>query len=87
MIVTRDILADHLKSYLNGQTTLESLVSWAEDVMMDGEIDANDFDVIRDVIAKLGVADVSAFGLTWEDARSILESVGYRPKLAFEMIS
>jgi len=86
MTITRDILADHFKSYLNGQTTLESLVSWAEDLMMDGDFDADDFELIRDIIARLGVSDVSAFGLTWEDARSMLESLGYRPKLAFELM-
>ena len=37
MKITRDVLADHLKRYLNGQIALESLVSWAEDVMMEGE--------------------------------------------------
>ena len=86
MRVTRDILAEQLKAYLNGQLSLSNLVSWAENVMMDGEIDDVCYDLIRDIVAQLGVADVAAFGLTWENARSMLESLGYRPKLAFETI-
>ncbi len=86
MKITRDILADHLKSYLNGQIALKSLVSWAEDAMFEGEFEDCDFDLIREIVAKLGVADVAAFGLTWEDARSMLESLGYRPMLAFETL-
>ncbi len=86
MKITRDVLADHLKRYLNGQIALESLVSWAEDVMMEGEFEADNLVLMRDIVARLGVSDVAAFGLTWEEARSMLEALGYRPKLAFEMI-
>ena len=86
MIITRDVLADRLKFYLNGQLSLESLVSWAEDAMMDGEFEDRDLPLIRDIVAKLGVSDVVAFGLTWEDARSMLEALGYRSKLSFELM-
>ena len=86
MIITRDVLADRLKRYLNGQLSLESLVSWAEDAMMEGEFEDKDLPLIRDIVAKLGVSDVAAFGLTWEDARSMLEALGYRPKLSFELM-
>lgn len=86
MIITRDVLTDRLKLYLNGQLSLESLVSWAEDAMMEGEFEDRDLPLIRDIVAKLGVADVAAFGLTWEDARSMLEALGCRPKLSFELM-
>ena len=86
MIITRGVSAEYLKGYLNEQVSLEELVAWAEDVMMDGKIADSDFDVVRDVIARLGVADVAAFGLTWEEARNMLESLGYRPKVAFEAV-
>ena len=35
------------------------------------------FNAIRDVIAHLGVADVRAFGLTWEDCERLLKQLGY----------
>lgn len=84
MKISRHILADQLMRYLENRISLAELVSWAEDAMMDGAI--ADDDVVRDGIARLGLADVAAFGLTWEEIRTILASLGYRPKLAFEPV-
>ena len=87
MKITCDVVADRLKLYLDGQISLESLVSWAEDAMMEGEFVGDDLALMRDIVARLGVSDVAAFGLTWEDAKAMLQSLGYHPKLAFEMVS
>lgn len=84
MTVTRAIVADRLRGYLLGRWSLEEVVSWAEEVMAEGEIEAHDLDVIRDVVARLGLADVAAFGLTWEDVREMLGLLGYRPKVELE---
>jgi len=35
------------------------------------------FKEIRDAVARLGVADVRAFGLTWEDCEQLLNQLGY----------
>jgi len=86
MKISREVLADQLTGYLNDRISLSELVSWAEDAMMDGQIADGDYDVVRDAIARLGLADIAAFGLTWEEARAILISLGYRPKLAFERV-
>ena len=40
---------------------------------MDGEFDGNHFGDIRDVVARVGVADVRAFGLTLRQAQDRLE--------------
>ena len=34
-----------------------------------------------DVVARLGLADVRAFGLTWEDCEAFLSRLGYRAKI------
>ena len=44
---------------------------------MDGEFDRTHFRDIRDVVARVGVADVRAFGLTWEDCEHLLGRLGY----------
>lgn len=44
---------------------------------MEGEFDPAHFAVIRDAIARIGVADVRAFGLTWEDCEQLLLQLGY----------
>lgn len=71
-------MAEQLASYLQGHRTLAEIVSWAHDAFNEGEFDEVDLEVIRDVIARLGLADVTAFGLTWEDAVEMLGCLGYR---------
>lgn len=78
MVITRQMVAERLSAYLRGQERLTDVVSWAEDAMREGEFAEADFTVIRDVVARLGLADVAAFGLTWEDAVEMLSRLGYR---------
>ena len=41
-------------------------------------LDPEDAPVLRNIIARIGLADVKAFGLTWEDCYEFLSSLGYR---------
>jgi hypothetical protein len=45
--------------------------------MMDGDFAEQDAGVPCAVISRLGVADVRAFGLTWEDCERLLRQLGY----------
>jgi len=74
MTVTRQMVADKLGAYLRHELPLEQLVDWAEQQVMDGQFES---DAVRDAVARLGVADVRSFGVTWEDCRGLLESLGY----------
>ena len=47
--------------------TLRDLVNWADDALMEGDIQSEDPEVVRDILARLGLADVKAFGLLWDD--------------------
>lgn len=85
-IITREVLAQKLKNYLSGEEQLEQLISWSEDIMMDGEIAPQDFDLIRDIIARLGVSDVASFGLSWEELNTMINRLGYKTRLEFETI-
>lgn len=77
-MIKRQTVRDQLVAYLNHRITLAQLVDWAETVMNEESLDPNDGPVLRDVIARLGVADVKAFGLTWEDCYDFLSRLGYR---------
>ena len=33
------------------------------------------------VVSRIGVADVRAFGLTWEDCENLLDRLGYRTRV------
>lgn len=39
-------------------------------------------ELLSEIIAKLGLADVRAFGLTWEDCREFLNRLGYRTQIS-----
>jgi hypothetical protein len=76
-MITRHEVAKKMAAYLQHQLSLPQLVDWAETVMMDEEFEARDFAAVREAVARLGLADVRAFGLTWEDCQDILQNLGY----------
>jgi len=49
--------------------------------MMEGEFDEREMDALRTVVSRLGVADVRAFGLTWEDSEQMLRQLGYSARV------
>jgi hypothetical protein len=76
-VITHQTVADKMAAYLQHELSLADLVAWAESAMMEGEFETQHFTAIRDVIARLGVADVRAFGLTWDDCEHLLGRLGY----------
>ena len=81
MLVTKQTAAQKLTAYLHHELSLAQLVDWAESAMLDGEFAEQDVEALRFVVSCLGVADVRAFGLTWEDCESLLERLGYRTRV------
>ena len=41
----------------------------------------SDTDVLRSVVARLGVAEVRAFGLEWNDCEQMLRQLGYSARV------
>jgi len=79
--ITKLDIVQKLTAYLHNQLSLTELVDWAEDAMMDGDFAEEDFNLIREIISHLGLADVRAFGLTWEDCQSYLTQLGYQAQV------
>ena len=77
MAIGKRTVARKLSSYLRHRITLAELVDWSERAMMDAEFSQADLPVVRDVVSRLGVADVRAFGLPWEDCEDMLRRLGY----------
>ena len=86
MPITRQMVAERISDYLRGQQALAEIVAWAEDALRDAEFDERDFTVIWDVVGRFGLADVAAFGLTWEDAVGMLARLGYRAKVEIQSV-
>jgi hypothetical protein len=74
MNVNRRIVADKIEAYLRHQIPLTTLVDWAEQQVMEADFDSP---ATRDAVARLGLADVRAFGLTWDDCEQILRLLGF----------
>jgi len=49
--------------------------------MLHGQFEENGFETIRDITARLGLADVRQFGLTWEECADHLSRLGYQLKV------
>jgi cobyrinic acid a,c-diamide synthase len=81
MTITKQTVADRIAAYLHHEITLAQLVDWAENAMMDGELAEGDAKTLSPVIARLGVADVRAFGLAWEDCEDLLRKLGFSPRV------
>ena len=77
-MVTRKQVQNRLLDYLNRRLTLTQLVDWAEDAMMDTDFDDGEVDLLTEIIARIGLADVREFGLSWDDCYEFLERLGYR---------
>ena len=81
MTITKQTVADKIAAYLHHEITLAQLVDWAEQAMMDGDFAERDAKTLSTVIARLGVADVRAFGLAWEDCEELLRILGFSPRV------
>lgn len=81
MKLTRQNIAHKLIDYLFHRITLSELVNWAEMSMMEADFEDKDYEILRDITSHLGLADVKAFGISWEDVESFLQRLGYRVDL------
>lgn len=78
MKLTRQKVAQKMIDYLYHRITLAELVDWAETSMMESDFEEKDYGNLRDIVSRLGLADVKAFGITWEDFENFLSRLGYR---------
>lgn len=81
MIVTRKTLVDMILKYINRKISLSGLVDWAEEMMRESDFEEGSFELIRDILARVGLADVREFGLTWDDCYDYLHRLGYDVKI------
>ncbi len=82
VLITGMTIAEKLAAHLRHELPLGNLLAWAELALMDGKFDPAHLPTIRDVVARIGVADVRAFGLTWEDCEQPLTQLGYSAQVS-----
>jgi hypothetical protein len=81
MTITKQTVANKIAAYLRHDISLAELVNWAEEAMMEGEFEEQDMAAVSGVVSRLGVADVRAFGLAWEDCEQLLRQLGYTARV------
>jgi len=79
--ITRQTAARKLDAYLKGRLKLAALVDWAEDAMCWGEFETRHAASLRDVVGRLGLADVRDFSLDWDECVRLLRRLGYRARV------
>lgn len=81
MTVTRKLLVEMLLKYINRTISLSELVDWAEEMVREADFEEGYFELVEDIIARIGLADVREFGLTWDDCYDYLHKLGYDVKV------
>jgi cobyrinic acid a,c-diamide synthase len=76
-MITKQMVIEKISQYLHHHISLEELVDWAESGMLNEPFDERYYNEIRAAVARLGVADVRTFGLTWEDCEQLFDVLGY----------
>ncbi len=77
MPIAKQDVARQFAAYFHHRIALTQVVDWAENTMMEAEFEEKDAEVIAAVVARLGVADVRAFDLTWADCEELLARLGF----------
>ena len=57
-------------------------MDWAESAMMEGDFEEQDLEMLRDIVSRVGLSDVKAFGMTWEDCEGFLSRLGYQVSIS-----
>jgi hypothetical protein len=81
MVITKQMVADKIAAYLQGRLAIGVLVDWAENALLVDEFADAEARELSPVVARLGVADVRAFGLAWEDCELLLRQLGYTARV------
>ncbi len=81
MTITKQTVANKIAAYLHHEASLAQLVDWAEQAIMEGDFAESEMAALRSVVSRLGVADVRAFGLTWDDCQELLRQLGYSARV------
>lgn len=77
IMITKKVISEKTLSYLQHHTTLNQIVHWAEETLMFDNFEDDDTHTIRNILARIGSADVKNFGLTWENCEEIMHSLDF----------
>jgi hypothetical protein len=50
-------------------------------MIREADFESKNFELIRDILARIGFANVREFGLTWDDCYNYLHKLGYNVRV------
>lgn len=77
-MITKAIAASALLAYMRHQLSFSELLNWAEHTLLEANFSDEDMDILTQVLSRLGLADVRALGLSWEDCEELVHLLGHR---------
>ena len=73
--------------YVNRELSLSNLIDWAEDTINEANLESGNFELLRNILARIGLADVREFGLSWDGCYEYLNRLGYDVRVEVSEIS
>ena len=86
-MITKQITALKILSYFKHQISLNELIDWSEHIISEEEFEVGNEELLTEVLGLLGLADVKAFGLTWEDCELMMNKLGYQINIEASLAS
>ncbi len=76
MIVTKKLIKEKILEYLSLKISLKILDEWCEE-----QFQSSNFDVLTEVLSKIGVSNVKNFSIEWHEWNYFLEKLGYKVEI------
>jgi hypothetical protein len=86
-MITKQIVASKILAYLKHNISLNELIDWAENSILEEEFEKDEELLLMDIVGNLGLADVKSFGLSWEDCETMMKKLGYLIKIEASLAS
>jgi hypothetical protein len=86
-MITRETTANKILAFLQHKISQKELVNWAENAINEEKLEQNNEKLLMQILGSLGLNDVKAFGLTWEDCELFMKELGYEIKVEASLAS
>ena len=76
--LTYQAVANKILAYLHHELPLAELMAWCASAAFEAPLMPGTEDVLTPILMRLGVSDVEAFSLSWEEWEAIMRQLSYR---------
>lgn len=84
MVITLDSVFEKLREYMNRSITVDELADWALNAILVYEFEGKNYEAIRNILCRLGLANIKSYGITWDDCKNYFSILGYKVNIQYE---